>query len=97
MAAASGRLDVDAMLDQIEPRQFDEWVAWRRLNPDPVERIATILKLGLAASANAWGAAIEPDQLDPLNPTPDEAPDMSPEQMAAAVRGCVPQARKTRE
>lgn len=63
------------MLARITPEQFDQWVAWLRveeeLHPDPWPRLFAMLRLGLAAIASALaGAAISPDELDPLKPKP---------------------------
>lgn len=33
LALAVGRIDVDSMLDEIEPSQFDEWVAFYHIEP----------------------------------------------------------------
>jgi hypothetical protein len=53
------------MLDGIERKQFDEWLAYRELEPDPIDRIVSILRLGLCAVANAWGGKLEPQHIDP--------------------------------
>jgi hypothetical protein len=60
-------LDVDRWLDMIEPRQFDEWMAYEQLEGDPDERLREILRNGLAAIATACGmgaAQITPEMLD---------------------------------
>ena len=64
-------LNVDKWLDTIEPRQFDEWLAFRRLEPDPDERLREILKMGLASLLHAWGVKIEPHMLDPVSQKPE--------------------------
>jgi hypothetical protein len=53
------------MLDEMTPEEFDQWIAYRTIEPDPVERIAEILKRGLVAVTNSWGGKLEPDMLDP--------------------------------
>jgi len=53
------------MLDAISPETFDEWEAFRRLEPDPLDRLREVLKLGFAAVVNAWGVKVEPIDLDP--------------------------------
>lgn len=63
-----GTLDVDGMLDGLTPAQFDEWVAYREIEPDPLNRLIHIIKFGFATLANAWGAKIEPDDLDQKQP-----------------------------
>lgn len=72
------------MLDGLTPRQFAEWIAFRRLQPDPLDRLIRIVKLGFAALCNSWGAKLEPDDLDPLKPEQRSGPDaVTPEQGAA--------------
>jgi hypothetical protein len=58
---------VEAMLDGMSPEEFNEWVAYRRLEPDPLIRILCVLKAGLAAIANH--ASFDPEDSDPA---PDE-------------------------
>lgn len=68
----------------MESWRFDEWVAFRSLEPIWEERIIAVLKLGLATLANAWGAKISPDDLDPVARREEEAA-ISPEKAAAIV------------
>jgi hypothetical protein len=58
-------LDVDGWLNTIEPEIFDKWMAFKRIEPDEPARIREIIKLGFCALANAWGAKISPELLDP--------------------------------
>ena len=53
------------MLDAVSPQQFDEWIAFRQIEPDPLDRLAEILKLGFAAIVNAWGGDATPGYFDP--------------------------------
>jgi hypothetical protein len=53
------------MLDSLQPGEFDEWLAYRELEPDPIGRIISILRLGFCAVANAWGGKLEPQHIDP--------------------------------
>lgn len=53
------------MLEGLQAEQFDEWLAYREIEPDPVERLFMILRLGFCAVANAWGAKVEPKHIDP--------------------------------
>lgn len=68
------------MLDGLTPDQFAEWRAFRRLEPDPMERIIQILKLGFATLA---GGGIDPEQFD-LKPSRAPEPAASPTQAAMA-------------
>jgi hypothetical protein len=52
------------MLAEIESRDFDEWMAFRRIEPDPLDRIAEILKIGFATLCAVNGAEIEPDKFE---------------------------------
>ena len=71
------------MLERIEPGEFDWWVAYERLEPDPTERIVEILKLGFAGLCNCWGAKVEPDYFDPK---PKEPVEVAPQQAVAMLR-----------
>lgn len=80
LASQAGVLNVDAWLGTIEPSQFDEWVAFRQLEHDPDERLREILIRGLSGLMHAWGAEIDPCELDPWaeeeppqNATPNQA------------------------
>lgn len=83
-----GRLDVDAMLDELTPRQFDEWVAYRTIEPDPIERICEILKRGFSVMASMGGGKMEPDEFD-LKTCDDGNEAMSPAQSAAMARQAI--------
>lgn len=73
------------MLDSITPEKWAEWIAFRHLEPDPMDRIITILKLGLAAVCWSLGNnAVEPDQFDPLPSRAKTEPEFSPTQAAMA-------------
>jgi len=77
------------MLDAIEPREFDEWLAYRELEPEPMGRVIEILKVGFAALASAFsGVSVEPDYFEPQpekgSPVVAEDASMSPQQGAAA-------------
>lgn len=89
LLARGGRLNVDAELDRLDPRQFDEWVAFEQLEPDPLDRIREVLKLGFAtlAGVSGFGARIEPDELDPVTRDQSKSKLMSPEQAAETLRG----------
>ncbi|WP_455387496.1 hypothetical protein [Petrachloros mirabilis] len=53
------------MLDQLTPDQFNEWMAFRQIEPDKLERLIEICKRGFYLLANAQGAKIEANDLDP--------------------------------
>lgn len=73
------------MLQEVSPEQFDEWLAFDRIEPDPLERIRVILKFGL--SAIAQHIPVKPEDLDPVNIEKTEAPNThTPEQALAAIR-----------
>lgn len=78
------------MLDGLLPGEFDEWLAYREIEPDPLERLFMILRLGFSAVCNAWGAKVEPQHIDPYLEQQDgrkrgEVNEVSPEQGAAMV------------
>ena len=77
------------MLDTIEPKQFDEWVAFRKLEHDPYDRIATILKRGFTLLCAAWG---EKDlDMDAMEPGRNEADDgrlsVTQDEAVASIKG----------
>lgn len=79
------------MLDGLDPGEFDEWLAYREIEPDPVDRIITILRLGFVYLCNAWGARTELADIDPYMKSvagSGEASgggEVSPQQAAAMV------------
>lgn len=76
---------MDAWLDTIEPAQFDEWLAFRQIEPDPDDRLREVLKMGFAMLARSWGnEKIEPDDLDPWG-RDEKAQSVSPNRAAAIV------------
>jgi len=87
------------MLDGIDRSQFDEWVAYREIEPDPIDRLFEILRLGFCTLANAWGAKIEPRHIDPFlkqaselggkQSPPEQGQEVSPNQAAAMLKMAV--------
>ena len=76
------------MLDGLLPQEFDEWLAYREIEPDPLDRLFTILRLGFSAVCNAWGGKVEPRHIDPyLEKQAGTATvqDVSPDQAVAMV------------
>ncbi len=61
------------MLDELVPHQFDEWIAYRTIEPDIGDRLVEILKFGFAMLCRAQGAELSPDDFDPLNNEQDGA------------------------
>lgn len=69
------------------PQEFDEWIAFRRIEPDPDERLRVIVTRGLHGLCRAWGMELEPEDLDPaLKDEPKPSEEMTPDQAAAAMR-----------
>ena len=63
------------MLSEIEPWQFDEWMAYRIIEPDANQRLRKILKRGLSCLCNIMkigGQQIEPNDLDIVAEKADE-------------------------
>lgn len=73
------------MLDDLTPRQFAEWIAYRRLEPDAMETVIEVLKLGFAALTNSWGGKVSPDDFDPRDRKEKQA-EQTPEQGAMMFR-----------
>jgi hypothetical protein len=77
------------MLGEITPREMDEVVAFERLEPDPLWRIAEILKRGFTAMA--CSSEIQPDDFEPESLRKEETePCLSPDQQVQMLRGMVP-------
>ncbi len=75
------------MLAGLTPGQFAEWIAYRRLEPDPVELIVEVMKLGFAAIVQTWGGKVEPSYFDPRSDrSKEETVNQTPEQTAAMFR-----------
>lgn len=86
-AGVVGTLDVDGMLDSIDPHTFNEWIAYRQETPDPVDRICAILRFGFWMLVSAWATddfSMKPCQFDPLGPQEPEE-QLSPDQAAQAT------------
>ena len=77
------------MLDTVTPRQFDEWVAYERLEPDKLDRLREILLRGLTYLCNAWSTGkVEFKDLDPWYDDPKAEPEfVSPEEAARRMQG----------
>lgn len=58
-------LNVEEMRDTLTPQQMAKWQAFRRLQPDGIERLIEVCKIGFAVLANLWGASVEPDRFEP--------------------------------
>jgi len=57
------------MLSRMTPQEFDGWLAYWEIEPDPSRelwRIREILKEGFASLCAAWGAKVEPAAFDPV-------------------------------
>lgn len=52
------------MLDSISPQQFEQWVTYRRENPDPWDVLIETLKLGFAVLCQVQGGKVTPDDFD---------------------------------
>ncbi len=75
------------MLASVSPQQFDEWLAYERLEPEPVGRLIEVTKRGLALLAAVQGAKIDPEDLDPLQPERESAArTVGPQQAVAMIR-----------
>jgi hypothetical protein len=55
-------LDVDAWLGTITPEQFDEWMAFERIEGNEMARLREIIKVGFASLCP--GGKVQPDDFD---------------------------------
>lgn len=92
MALRVGRLDVDRMLDEIEPRQFDEWLAFFRVERHPddeLRRLIEVMKLGFTAMAIAEGMkTVTPESFDPSPAQSGKEIILGPAAARALIVGC---------
>lgn len=78
-----GQADVDRLSESLPPGALLEWAAFERIEPDPLEVIIDVLRLGFAALS--VGAHVSPDDLDPRRQK-QEGGHASPNEMVAALR-----------
>jgi len=73
------------MLDTVTPKQFDEWIAYKSLEPDKLDRLRVILLRGFECLCNAWGAKIGAKDLDPFYEE-QEAEEVTPAEAAKRMK-----------
>jgi hypothetical protein len=82
------------MLDELSPEQFDEWIAYRSIEPDPWDRLISIVKHGFALLCSAHSSeAVDPDVFDVLMEKKSEV--LSPADSAKVVGQAYSQARRS--
>ncbi len=88
-------LNVDRVLDSIEPKDMDEWIAFDQIEPELMETLIGVVKRGFAAVMSAWGGEFKPDRFDPRKDKQDdnanekqddEVVDASPDQQVAFLK-----------
>ncbi len=79
------------MLDTVTPRQFDEWVAYKRLEPDKLDRLRELVLRGLTFLCNVWSdGKVELKDLDPDYEDPQAEPEfVSPQETVRRMQGSV--------
>lgn len=60
LAVVCGQYDVDEMLERMTSHQFDEWVAYYKLEPFGYEAIKDVIATSGAAVCHAFGAKVMP-------------------------------------
>jgi hypothetical protein len=60
LAVVCGQYDVDAMLESMTSQQFDEWVAYYKLEPFGYEPVKDTIANAGAAVCHAFGAKVMP-------------------------------------
>lgn len=84
---------MDEFLDQFTPDEFTELMASERLDPDPMERLCEILKIGFATILAGLGAEdITPEAFEPSRsePAAKKSETLSPNDFARMVGLFVP-------
>ncbi|MGA2035881.1 MAG: hypothetical protein ABSG68_26840 [Thermoguttaceae bacterium] len=85
MAARAGILDVDRWLETIAPERLDEWEIFQRIEPDPLDRLREVLKMGFALLAAGLGISkVTPEFFDPVKP--EEAAPVGAREAAGMLR-----------
>lgn len=86
------------MLDEIEPREFNEWLAAEIVEPDPVCVLIEVMKLGFTAMCNGWGGTFKPSDFDPTASEEERGgpQDTSPNQAAAIAATSLGKPHNTR-
>lgn len=74
---------MDRLAESLPPGGFREWMAYERLEPDPLETIINVLLLGF--SALSVGAHVTPEMLDPRKQHEEERT-VSPREQVAMLR-----------
>lgn len=83
LAIACGRPDVDAMLESITSQEFDEWVAYYRLEPFGYQAMIDVVANAAAAVCHALGSKVMPWMITGAE-EPQET--VSPNQASAMIR-----------
>lgn len=85
-------LDVDRILNSIDAREMDEWIAFDQIEPELIETLIGVCKLGFSSVVRAWGGEVTPDTFDPRKQKKDEennmtdsSADLSPDQQVAVL------------
>lgn len=72
---------MDKLAEALPPGRLLEWIAFERLEPDSIETLIDVMKLGLAAISK--GLEFDPDMIDPRRHEGQEA---TPKQQLAALK-----------
>lgn len=82
------------MLDELSPEQFDEWKAYRSIEPDPWERLISTVKHGFALLCSIQSSEqVDPDDLDVLMAKESKA--LSPAESARVAGQAINQAQRS--
>lgn len=65
------------MLDGIDPSQFDEFMAYREIEPDPDTRLREIVRRGFILVLGAQGREVADTLLDPWYEEPESVNDQN--------------------
>lgn len=82
------------MRDALSPLQMAKWRAFRKIQPDQMDRVCDILKKGFAAVANSMGAKFDEDDFEPVEDKKRPPPVTRP--LTAAEIGVVPNGNSNR-
>lgn len=78
-------MDVDGLLETVTPGQFDEWLAYRKIEPDWIEILLETLRLGFASICCASGLKCEPADFDVHRKKSDSRSEANPVQIELAI------------
>lgn len=87
-------MDVDNLLDELTPQEFDRWIAYDMVEPIGTRKVEKLLSIIGAFVGNQWqtdeAKVLTPQDISDLadgKPLKDDGEELSPEEAVRAIRG----------